>query len=192
MPPSPAEARDVWFSGTLQTGRAPICLTGGPRNYTKIIFITLHLSTHFHREVVADLDAVTDDTICLGATVEGVRERGVEALYLGTDEATTVGAGCGELPHRFLSGLGLPLLVLTEKTPVDGESRQLLTLPADIRHPVHGQNLTVLVSDCPRICSATAGGSNKAVVDSEVRELLLTVLSRHCLGRGLHQQRQRL
>ena len=90
------------------------------------------------------MDAVTDDTICLGATVEGMREGGVEALYLGTDEATTVGAGGGKLPHGFLSRLGALLLLLAEKTPVDGESGQLLTLPADIRHPVHGQNLTVL------------------------------------------------
>ena len=111
---------------------------------------------------------MTDDTTSLGAAIEGVRERGVEALYLGTEEATTVGAGGGQLPHGLLSGLGALLLLLAEETPVDGEPGQLLTLPADIRDPVHGQNMTILVSDCPSIGSATTGGSHKAVVYGEV------------------------
>ena len=102
-------------------------------NIKKLNFApTLHFPTHLHSEIVADLDAVTDDTIGLGAAIEGVREGRVEALYLGTEEATTVGAGCGQLPHGLLSGLGALLLLLAEKTPVDGESGQLLTLPADI------------------------------------------------------------
>jgi len=123
---------------------------------------------NFHGEIVADLDAVTDDTIGLGATIEGVGERSVEALYLWTDEATTVRAGGGQLPHGLLPGLGAFLLLLAEKTPIDGESGQLLALPADIRDPVLGQNITVLVSNCPGISSSTTGGSNKAVVYSEV------------------------
>ena len=45
---------------------------------------------------------------------------------------------------------------------------QPLTIPADIRDPVHGQNLTILVPDCPSICSATTGGSHKAVVYGEM------------------------
>ena len=94
LPPSPGEARDVSFSETRQTDRAPICRTGGPRKYQEIIFLlkTLHFPTHFHGEIVADLNAVTDDTTSLGAAIEGVRERGVEALYLGTEEAATVRA----------------------------------------------------------------------------------------------------
>ena len=114
------------------------------------------------------MDAVTDDTTGLGATIEGVRKRRVETLYLGTDKATTVGAGCGQLPNGFLSRLAAFLLLLTEKTPIDGEAGQLLTLLADIRDPVLGQNVAILVSNCPGIGPPTTRCSHKAVVYGEV------------------------
>ena len=149
-----------------------------------------HLFKYLHFEVVADLHAVADNGVSLGKSIEGVRKGSVEALDLGANETTTVRTGGGQLPHGFLSRLCLLIILLREEASVDGQLGQLLTLSADIRHSVYGQDTAVLVSNCSSVSSATARRPHEAVVNSDMRELLLTVLSRHGLGRRLNQLRR--
>ena len=64
---------------------------------------------------------MTDDAGSLGSSIKSVRKRGVKTLNLGTNEAATVSAGGGKLPHRLLTLDILSRLLLGKDAPVDGE-----------------------------------------------------------------------